>query len=112
MAVSFGLIVLPILVATYLTRTHAVGANRRLWLHAAAISAALVPLVLIHPNLVIYYEGPLNAAGVYTVTFPFAVLSAAAGISVTALLTHRPWVHGLIASVLAIAVANSLRWIA
>jgi hypothetical protein len=112
MTVSLGLIALPALVATYLTRVHAIGGGGRLWLSAAVMSAGLVPLVLIQPQLIIYYRGPLNAAGVSTLSFPFAVLAAAAAVSLAALLTPRPWVHGLAAGIACVAIANSLRWIA
>jgi len=103
---------LPIILAVSLVVTLEYGGTAALWKSGVLATVALAIFTFFQPEILLYYKGPLNAAGLYTVSFPIT----AAAVTIVLRLLYRPFFHLVIRLLVAIIIAwfgfNSCFWIA
>jgi len=105
-------LVVPLILAIALVAALEYGGAAWLWGCGAFVTIGFAIFTLFQPEILLYYKGPLNAAGLFTVSFPFT----AAAVTIVVRLLYRPRVPVAVrlfaAIVMAIIGFGSYFWIA
>ena len=112
MTMLFIWIVTPVLILVVLVGWQRLGGMRAMWTVALAMAGFLFAFSLLMPDVLFYWKGPLNAAGVRTWPFPYAPLLAALIVTLLSLRWIPSWVRVLPAVVVVWLVVMWESWVA